>query len=276
MTESIREGILAKLPEELRASLSLAVVPSTGSTNIDLMHAALEGAPEGSVLLALTQTAGKGSHGRSFYSRLGTGLYMSILLRPSLDANAALLLTAAAAVAAREVCAALSGKDAAIKWVNDIYIGDRKVCGILTEGRPTQIGDRLTLSHAVVGLGINLTEPENGFPPELAPIAGALCKAGSEGEQASLLTDAAAAFLALFLPLYQQLEADPCPLFPQLLSAYRTHLYGLGATVTVAQGEEHFSGVIEGIDDAFSLLVKTDSGIRAVRHGQASVRPAAS
>ena len=114
-------------------SLSIRVVDEVDSTNSVLKRMAAEGAPQGSVLIAERQSAGRGRMGRSFYSPPGTGLYMSLLLRPCMEAQRATLVTTSAAVAVAEAIERLAGEAAQIKWVNDVLFHGRKVCGILTE-----------------------------------------------------------------------------------------------------------------------------------------------
>ena len=124
------------------------------------------------MLVAESQTAGRGRLGRSFHSPVGTGLYMSILLRPTFSAERALFITTAAAVA---VCRAIeqeTGLKPQIKWVNDIYLHEKKICGILTESSINF--ETKGLKWAVLGIGLNLSEPEGGFPEEIRSVAGAL------------------------------------------------------------------------------------------------------
>lgn len=143
------------------------------STNQRMKRAALEKKlPHGSVVAAESQNAGKGRRGRIFYSPKGTGLYLSVLLYPSKTAGESLEITAAAAVAvcrAVERCCKVS---LGIKWVNDLYLDEKKVCGILTEAvTDFETGD---IEFAVVGIGLNLYEPREGFPQEISKTAGAV------------------------------------------------------------------------------------------------------
>ena len=141
------EGIRRHLKHQ---ELKLQVYKTITSTNTVLKSLAAEGAPAGLVLIAEEQTAGRGRMGRSFYSPADSGLYLSLLLRPNVSAVEATRLTACAAVAVAETIEELSGRPAQIKWVNDIFVDGRKVCGILTEasGRPRREHPR----------------PDGGFP----------------------------------------------------------------------------------------------------------------
>ncbi len=113
--------------------LKISIHKCVDSTNTLARQAASNGASEGTVVIAGEQTAGKGRLGRSFFSPGDTGLYMSVVLRPKISAEKAVTVTAAAAVAAAEAIEILSDRQAVIKWVNDVFVDGRKVCGILTE-----------------------------------------------------------------------------------------------------------------------------------------------
>lgn len=166
-------GIRRFLPAD--APLFPAVRKSLDSTNAEALRRAVDGAPEGTVIVAEEQTAGRGRRGRSFFSPAGTGIYLSILVRPALAAERAHLLTCSAAVAVAEAIEACAGVDASIKWVNDVYCRGKKVAGILTEGSFDLEGG--VLQHAVVGIGVNVRPPHAGFPAEIAERAGAVLPA---------------------------------------------------------------------------------------------------
>lgn len=125
---------------------------------------------EGLVVVASSQTEGHGRFNRKFYSPANTGIYMSILLKPEASGFDATHITCSAAVAVAQAIETLSGKTAQIKWVNDVLIEGKKVCGILTEGSINP--KSRALDYAVLGIGINLFMPENGFESEISNIAG--------------------------------------------------------------------------------------------------------
>ena len=161
------EGIRKYLTHQ---ELEVRVFPVLSSTNTVLKQMAADGAPGGLALLAEAQTAGRGRQGRSFHSPAGTGLYMSLLLRPEMALKKAPLLTSCAAVAVCEALESLGDVRPGIKWVNDIFLQGRKICGILTEsGIDPQTG---RLDYVVTGIGINLRPPEGDFPEEIRSIAG--------------------------------------------------------------------------------------------------------
>ena len=145
--------------------LDISVFSSVTSTNTILKEMAEQGAKEGTVIIAEEQTAGRGRTGKQFYSPKGTGIYISILLRPDIPAEESLFLTTSAAVATARAIEDVSDKRALIKWVNDIYLEDKKACGILTEGAfNVETGK---LDYAIVGIGINVCIPDGGFPDNI-------------------------------------------------------------------------------------------------------------
>ncbi len=143
------------------------------STNDVLKKLAIdEKAPAGTVVVSDYQTGGKGRLGRSFYSPKGSGLYLSMLLRPTGSVSDNLILTAQAAAAVYRAVKDVTGIRLGIKWVNDLYYQNRKVTGILSEGQTSMESGRF--EYVIVGIGINLYEPEDGFPEEIRDRAGSI------------------------------------------------------------------------------------------------------
>ena len=142
------------------------------STNNILKQLASDGYRKSKVLIAEEQTAGKGRRGRSFYSPKNTGIYISFLLHPDVAISEASMYTTIAATALSKAIEKVSGFSVDIKWVNDIWMRGKKVSGILTEAS-TSIEDG-TLEYIVVGIGINLYEPNGGFPEDIKDVAGAV------------------------------------------------------------------------------------------------------
>lgn len=139
----------------------------TDSTNRYLKELAAAGATEGTVVIANKQSAGRGRLGRSFFSPEEKGIYMSILLCPKIELQRSVLITSMAAVAVARAIERVCGITAQIKWVNDIFLNRKKVCGILTEAGINSTDG--TLDYAVLGIGINVGAME--FPEELKEIA---------------------------------------------------------------------------------------------------------
>lgn len=249
----------------LRApGVRLQVEGEVDSTNACLRRAADAGEPEGLVLLASAQTAGRGRHGRRFYSPAGSGLYMSALLRPQLPAQDAALMTTLAAVAVAEAVEAVSGRPAGIKWVNDVYVGGKKVCGILTEASlDCESG---ALAYAIVGIGINLTLPQT-LPPELQNIMGAVfAGAQPEGDAASRL---AGDVWTRFFRAYRRLPETA------FLEAYRARSILIGQDVDVLRPSGPVPARAIGIDAHAGLIVRYPDGTQeTLSSGEVSVRRA--
>lgn len=220
------------------------------STNDLLKEKARAGAPAGTVVVAARQTAGRGRMGRSFLSEDG-GLYMSVLLRPAGAAADALRITAHAAVAVALAMEKHTGKPAAIKWVNDIYQGGKKVCGILAEGQASAAG----MDFVVLGIGLNLKAPEGGFPEALRDIAGALFAEESFDKD------------AVIRDILENLS------YENAYAEYAKRDMLLGKTVTVYRGGEVVcTAKASGITEDFGLRIVTACGEEVLHTGEVTVR----
>ena len=229
--------------------LVVDVRDTVSSTNTVLKGIAEQGGREGMVLIAQQQTAGKGRLGRSFYSPVGTGLYMIILLRPKFDAEQSLFITTAAAAAVSEAVEEVSGRPAQIKWVNDVYQRGKKICGILTEASIDFESKRL--SYAVLGIGVNIREPEDGFSEELREIVGTVWPAEPpKGARTRL----AASILNHFFNYYQRLDEKA------FLDEYRKRSLLTGMEITFSHGNREEHGTVLGIDDNAGLIVRLRGG----------------
>ena len=242
--------------------LAVTALENTDSTNTCVRRLAEDGAPEGTVVVAAAQTAGRGRSGKSFLSPAGTGLYMSVLLRPQLAMGDALLITTAAAVAVAHAVERVAAVTAQIKWVNDVYVDGKKVCGILTEGALDL--ENGGLRYAILGIGINICPPAGGFPPELAPIAGALTETGGEALRAPL----AAAVLDEFFVLYPHLTEKP------FYDDYVSRSLLTGRQIEVLRGGMHLPATALGIDRDLHLRVRyADGSEENLAAGEVSTRP---
>lgn len=243
--------------------LTFTLYKSIESTNACAKQLALSGAPEGAVVLSEMQTAGRGRGGKSFYSPAGTGLYMSILLRPEISAADALQITTCAAVAVVQAAEAAAKRPAQIKWVNDVYMSGKKICGILTEGAfDLESGG---LEYAVLGIGVNMTPPPDGFPPPLQKIAGALF---DKKPALDVRCRIAADILDRFFALYRANEKSA------RLAEYRRRSLLTGQNVLVLRGTDCFPATALGIDDDFCLHVRYADGSEAhLSSGEVSIKP---
>ncbi len=223
------------------------------STNSIMKDAARNGKEKYNVLIASSQTEGRGRLGRNFYSPGGSGLYMSILLRPENGINP-LRITTDAAVAVAIALEKLSGNKTGIKWVNDIYINDRKVCGILAE---SSVGDG---GYVVLGIGVNVTLPENGFPEDIKLKAGSVFEKNRE-----LLREKLATEILKELCVVRSKE--------DVLAEYRSRSIITGKEIDIIKNGTVKRAVALSIDDDYSLLVRTEDGkTEKLNSGDVSIR----
>jgi BirA family transcriptional regulator, biotin operon repressor / biotin---[acetyl-CoA-carboxylase] ligase len=232
--------------------------PSIHSTNVLAMREADEGAPEGMVYLADEQTAGRGRGAHGWHSARGAGLYVSVLLRPRVAPADILWLSLAAGLAVRDAVRQVTSLEADIRWPNDLLLGRKKFCGILTE-----LNAEVTrVRHAVVGIGINVHQ--ESFPGELAKIASSLrIETGRDWPRQDLL-------IALLQSLYreaQALSAETAGAASNILSRIEgASTWIRGRQVHVDEGPG-YSGVTAGLDPRGFLRVRTPQGLHTVHSG---------
>lgn len=252
------EKIRAYLPEKYR-SFEIITKKEVGSTNDEAKKLALTEKEKSIIYIAESQTKGKGRLGRNFFSPAKTGIYMSILLHPRLKAEECTLLTPAAAVA---VCKALEKTaeiKADIKWVNDVYIGGKKVAGILTESA----FDKGKICYCIVGIGINLSPPENDFPEEIRNIASSVLPESDEDTKNRLIAEVVSAFMECY-------EALPKVNF---FDHYRNRLLYLGEKITVFSPDGDYEAAAKDIDERFRLIIEKEDGEEGIiGSGEISVR----
>lgn len=242
--------------------LEFDLLPVVDSTNTRVYEQAVAGAKEGYTVIAANQTKGRGRRGRSFYSPADTGVYMSILLRPKqYSPNQALELTTMAAVAACEAIETVSGKEPQIKWVNDIYLSGRKVSGILTEASFEL--ENGFLEYAILGIGMNVFEPKEGFPEEIKEIAGAVFDAPRQDGKNHLVAE----FLNHFMEYYKGASKE------EYVQAYRRRSFLIGKEIRVLCGKESRNAIALDVDEACHLIVRYEDGTReALSSGEVQVR----
>jgi BirA family biotin operon repressor/biotin-[acetyl-CoA-carboxylase] ligase len=256
------QSIIKYLKDETK-DLRLEVFKTVSSTNTVLKNAAEAGESEGKVIIAEEQTGGRGRMGREFYSPPDTGIYMSILLRPTVTAMESLFITTAAAVAVARAIETVAGCTASIKWVNDIYCYGKKVCGILTEGALDLENGKL--KYAVLGIGINVIPPKEDFPDELKKIATAIFK--DNDYTADGKSRLAAQVLNHFWSYYESLEQR------KFMEEYRRRSFILGKEINIIAGDVTKKAIALGIDDECRLIVREeDETITALSSGEVSIR----
>ena len=258
------EPLISRTPlslESIRKELQTAVLgrnlvevhESIDSTNLRAWDLAQAGAAEGALVLAETQTSGRGRLGRVWHSPPGQGLYFSLVLRPDLSPESIPLLTLAAGLGAARAIEAVCGLAPGIKWPNDLTMGGRKVAGILCEMEihPSQGGP-----FVIMGLGLNVNLEPSELPPELSDKAGSLYIAFGRGWDRTVL----------LARIFKEIE-DSCGKLvsegPEaLVTEYRRFCETLGKTVVVSQGRESFTGLATDVDASGCLVVVKPDGER--------------
>ncbi len=255
------EGISLWLTNPAITKDSIHIYKSIGSTNQEAKKAAVAGAGHGTVILAEEQTEGRGRRGRSFFSPKGKGIYMSVILRPQGTAEEAVLTTTAAAVAVSRAISQVLEIETRIKWVNDIFVGDQKVCGILTEAvSDFQTG---TIESLILGIGVNVTTSKKSFPDDIRKTAGSLLPTQSSVSRNRL----AAAILDELFKLVDRLDSE------DIMNEYRARNFVPGKQITVHCGNEIYDAKALDIDSKGGLVIqKSDGSIHTLRSGEVTIR----
>lgn len=273
------EGIL---PYVNRDSMTgrIHVFKSLESTNLTAKKMALDGAAAGTVVITEEQTKGRGRMGRSFFSPPAGGIYMSFILRPGLDNAKSVLITTAASAAVCKAIENVTEISCGIKWVNDIYKGDKKICGILTEAvTDVESGN---IDHIVLGIGINYNTPPSAFPAELAGIAGSLfedaCNAALReiNKQGATRNRLIAEIINQVLDISGKLETR------EFIREYKARSFVLGKEILVipAAGPDKERDPAAGIpasavdiDEDGGLVVRyQDGSLQTLKSGEISIR----
>ena len=234
------------------SSLRVLRYDQIDSTNTEARRIAAAGAGENTLIIARAQTAGRGRMGRSFYSPDGTGLYATLLYYPDRPISELGGLTCATALAAAMAIEQLCGIFPRIKWVNDLYLGGRKVCGILCESFGTPCG-----TTVAIGIGINLTTGD--FPAEISGIAGSL----------QVKIDPETLALRICAHLTPYLQSGDNALW---LQGYRDRFMLTGMRVECITAQHRFPATVLGIDEGGALLVTADDGTQHILYaGEVSI-----
>ena len=259
----MKEKITQKLRESCPWQDSLLWFDSIDSTNTRARELARQGVAHGTVLIADHQTGGRGRRGRSFHSPAGSGIYMSVILRPNCKPQEIMHLTCAAAVAMCDAVEAAAGFRPGIKWTNDLVCGKRKIAGILTELGFDAKGN---VDFAVVGIGINCCQQETDFPEDIRSIAGSLASVSD------MVIDRAAVAAAMVDALFS-MDSELLTRKTHILNRYRQDCITLGREVSLVRGDEIRHGTALNIDEDGALIVRfSDGNTEAVSSGEISVR----
>jgi BirA family biotin operon repressor/biotin-[acetyl-CoA-carboxylase] ligase len=199
--------------------------------------------------------------GRSFYSPSSSGIYFSLILRPKLKLEDSLLITTATAVAVSQAIDTIAGVASGIKWVNDIYIGEKKVCGILTEASLNF--ESGSLEYAIVGIGINIETQD--FPEEITKVAGSLF-----GEKP---TDSPITSILVAEVLNNMAKCMNTLTDQAYLDEYRNRSFLIGKDILVLRGKETLYAKAIDLDSRARLVVEYEDGtVEALNSGEVSVR----
>ncbi|MCS7088095.1 MAG: biotin--[acetyl-CoA-carboxylase] ligase [Thermoflexales bacterium] len=232
------------------------------TSTMDVCRALAEaGAPEGTVVLADRQTAGRGRAGRAWYSPPGTALYLSLLLRPTLPIARLSWITLIGGLAVADCVerllderALLSAHRVALKWPNDVLLDDRKIAGVLIE---TALGTAHA-EHVIVGIGLNVNTTFEDAPNDVRTRATSLrASLGIAFDREHVLN----ALLEAFATHYARLPMSP-------VAAYRQRLTLLNAPVQLTVGGARLVGIARDVDEDGALVIQTTSGLRRVTHGE--------
>lgn len=232
------------------------------STNLRAKLDAENGAPEGALVVADMQTAGRGRRGRTWNSPAGINVYFTLILKPEYVPDKASMVTLVMAMAVAEAVRKTCGLEAGIKWPNDIVINGKKVCGILTE----MSVERDFIHHVVIGVGINVGLQE--FAPEIAAAATSLeAECGRRIPKAGLVVNVMKAFEKYY-------ESFRCKTdLSLLMEDYNALLVNRDREVCVLDPRGEYTGISRGINDTGELLVEmADGSITTVYAGEVSVR----
>ena len=254
------EGIKGFLPEILRDVIKVEYYPEADSTNTIAKKRAAQGEDEGLFVVAGKQTAGRGRLGRSFYSPDDTGLYMSLLLRPSITPEQSVLITTAAAVSVCDALEKVGVKSTAIKWVNDVLIDGKKICGILTEGGINP--KTAKFDWAVVGIGVNAYVPDGGFEDDIADIATAVF----DKKEDNLRNRFVAEILNRFWDFYSKLKDNT------FFNDYKNRMINIGKEIKIIKGDKEINAKCLDLDDNCRLLVDYGDDMEYLTSGEISIK----
>ena len=231
-------------------------LPEIGSTNTAAMQAAASGADEGTVFLADQQTSGRGRNGHGWHSEPGSAILVSIVLRPQIAPAQSLWLSLMAGVAVHSAISRSCGIDCDLRWPNDLLIGRKKLCGILTEIS----ADTEQLRFAVIGIGINVNQ--QSFPPYIAQLATSIkIETGKDWSRTELLI---ALLESLDAEYRRGSREDGTDSLLRRVEAVSSYARGKRVHVDEAGG---YDGVTDGLDSRGFLRVRTADGVRTVLSG---------
>jgi len=255
-------GLIPFLDDAIDTTL-VEVYDSIDSTNNRAKELAMQGAENGTVVISNEQTKGRGRYGKTFESPKDTGIYMSFVFHPDqLPMSDPSLMTAYAAVIVSDVLSDITGEEIGIKWVNDLFLNGKKVCGILTEAVTNLETGRL--DWIVVGIGINVLSGKETFSKSVQTVATSLF---SESEELAIRNKIAASIINAFNTKSKETTQS------DIMKTYREKSIVIGKQVSVISGDQSFIAIAENILDNGSLVIKLSDGqTKEMRFGEVSLK----
>lgn len=244
----------ALLKAKIKEDVTVICYDTVDSTNTEAKRLLLSGRQDRMLLVAEEQTAGRGRQGKSFFSPKGTGIYMSLVLHPQVRLSDAVTATTAAAVAVCRAIEQLTDKKPKIKWVNDVYLGNKKICGILTEA----VTDFETqqVSAVIIGIGMNVRTLH--FPPELTEAASLMSEV-SRNDLIAAITN-------------ELLMLAGCDV-SAFIGYYKAHSMLLGQSIRFTENGSSVPATVLDIDSNGGLVVRLETGaVRTLTSGEITVR----
>lgn len=253
------EGIRLYLNDQCK-EIPIKVYKSINSTNTEAKLMIMNNAVHGTVILSEEQLSGKGRMGRNFYSPSESGIYMSVILKPKLNMSDSVLITTAAAVAVSLAIEKVTGVITQIKWVNDIYLNDKKICGILTEAVTDM--ESGTINSVVVGIGLNVKT--ESFPENIKYAAGSIFKMNDNKFVRNQLS---AEIINNVLSILNDIPNR------KFIETYKERSMILGEMVRYCKDNQWFEGYAQDIDSNGALIVFHDDGHKEILNsGEITVR----
>lgn len=240
---------------------NIDVFSKVTSTSTLLKEQANNDEPEGKVIVSSHQTSGRGRLGRNFYSPTDTGVYFSFLLRPNFSADKSVFLTTLASIAVSNAIGEITGEIAKVKWVNDIFVNDKKVCGILCEASYSL--ENFNVDFVTLGIGINVYSPKDNFPSDISEIAGSILDNKIDDTRNKLV----AQILDNFIDLYRDFDIK------KIHSLYKELSFVLNKKIYVIKRGENILATAIDINENCNLVVKYEDGtIETLDSGEISTK----
>lgn len=256
-----KEGISIYLNKRF-SNIEIYDYKTVSSTNEIAKNLALSGAKHGTVVISEEQTSGKGRLGRNFYSPANTGIYMSIILRPNLTAMDSVLITTSSSVAICDAIYKVTGIESQIKWINDIFIDNKKIGGILTEASTNF--ESGTIDYLILGIGINFNRPKDNFPSELKAIATSIYNNNCNYINRNVLCAEIINSILDMIPKIKNYD---------FISGYKKRSIILNKEITYTTAGISSKGKAIDINKDGSLVVRHDDGsIKILNSGEVSIR----